>query len=86
VRREVIAEDRLLLREWLEETVSFAESPEGVARLAEAGVAELPGPDAARFAARYYRDVRPRLTLADLHGLSEFLRVRGEQEPWVKTA
>lgn len=64
--------------------------PPGAYGIATAGPAHSvvlqAGQPLARVAARFYRDVRPRLTLAGLHGLSEFLRVRGELEPWVKTA
>ncbi|MFP4501899.1 MAG: MqnA/MqnD/SBP family protein [Candidatus Hydrogenedentota bacterium] len=86
VRRDLGADSRRLLLDWLDETTACAATEAGRERLAEAGVASLTDVEARAFARSYYTAVHVRLSLADLHGLSTFLRLQEMQEPWNKSA
>ncbi|HNR31201.1 MAG TPA: hypothetical protein PKI11_09950 [Candidatus Hydrogenedentes bacterium] len=88
VRRDLSGDERDLLRRWLEETTALAESPDGMRCLAEAGIPGVDAAEAESAARRYFSSIHARLTLADLHGLSAFLRLQEEREHdlWVKSA
>ena len=87
-RRGLEPERRRMLLEWLDESAVRAESPAGLAQLADAARPLFKGDDGRERALHYYRAVRPRLTPLDLSGLSVFLRRQEEREGalWAKTA
>lgn len=76
VRRDLAAERKAALLEWLEATVAVAESESGQHRMTRRLMRQGLGKAQA---AQYYQQVRGRLTLEDLLGLELFLRRQREE-------
>lgn len=86
--RDVPREERAMLNEWLEETVTHSESDGGLATLAEGGLDLLDAGAGIEAARTYYTSLHARLSQLDLFGLGTFLRRQEarEVELWAKTA
>lgn len=86
VRRDLDAQQKTLIRDWLEENTGLASTPEGIEDLAGTAITQgLLYPQKA-FAKLYYTRVRPRLTMNDLRGAERFLNMQEERMRCAKTA
>ena len=82
-RPDLRREERCALKNWLKENAVLAESSLGRGRLVQRGLRFGYKP---AFLTRYYRDVRPRLTMEDLAGLDMFLGLLTMETPCDKIA
>lgn len=86
MRRDVPPFERKALLHWLEKCTALAETEAGVKRLAESALRDGLFDGSSELAMLYYRRIRPRLTLRDLHGLRLFLEKGQEAGVCAKTA
>ncbi|MCC6142396.1 MAG: hypothetical protein IT368_01190 [Candidatus Hydrogenedentes bacterium] len=86
VRNSIDDEARATIFNWLEQSTAAAESTAGKAALAAQAMEEGRLRQDQAFAARYYEQIRPRLTPTDLKGLQRFEALRMELDPWTKIA